>query len=1057
LVVVALVAAATARADDTPLRLVRDLSGDKSEISVTADTATNWNENGIVGMSLAGHVSITAGTLHIDAARAVVWSQPRYTGTNAQRHQFYIEDGSIKDGAEKKQSCKSGLIDVTTGGNLGWHSKTSSMQNLAAPPRGDPLYQRAFAARQAAIRLAGPSTPEDGSIQTASVLLPDSGSDTGGAALGAPGVSTQLAGPTPPTSLPPGPEILPTPTPLPGPPPGPSSFRYFTVGPRYGTMPQAMVAPQPDGRDAIVITGGVIVTVYGVERFGTLDLEADRVVVWTRGGAAQQVMQGMQGRGGDMHELEFYLAGHVEMRQQLFKRISGQPLPVLEQRIVRASEMYYDVDRNVALSFNVEAEVFDPNLLQPLVFQAEEIDQVSPTLFHIFNSTISASRLSSDPGFSIQVAEATLEDRKKIQRGLLGTIINRETGRPQEVEELWLRSRDVLLYADHVPFFYLPYLAGDARDPLGPIEDVHLGYSALFGFQVGVTLNAYDLIGISPLAGTRWKLNFDYLSKRGPVVGTEFNLDNNTFFGIPAEQHAELSGTYVHDTGADDKGLGGPRPGDPANLDHPTNRGFVLFKDNVFGMPHGFSLQGQFAFLSDKNYLEEFDKREFDTGYNKETFLYLKQQQENWAWTVLAEPKLARPWVTETEWLPRAGAHWLGQSFDTPLLDLFTFSLNADAGYAQLRPATVPPFPVLRTDVATDTARFDVMGEVAMPLPLDRIGLGDLRVVPYADLDLTYYTTDLTGASDGRVLGGGGVRTSLPLSRLYPDVSSDLFYLNGIYHKIVFSANYYAAQSTDPYTRFPQLDRLFYDTEDMALRDVRPFEATFNPIYGPTLASSAVYDPQRYAIRQLVLNSIDTRDSVEVVQGDIRQRWQTKRGYPGMEHTVDWMTLDLSASFFPRPDRDNFGNNFAFLQYDWVWNIGDRTSLVSTGWLDPETDGPSMFTVGAFLNRPDRTNFFVGYREIDKLRSKAITGAVTYVFNPKYAMTMSTVYDFGTSTSLTNSLVLTRVGKDLQLSFGVSYNAILNNFGVVFEIVPNIASKQKSRYLGGMDPRLVLQ
>ena len=43
---------------------------------------------------------------------------------------------------------------------------------------------------------------------------------------------------------------------------------------------------------------------------------------------------------------------------------------------------------------------------------------------------------------------------------------------------------------------------------------------------------------------------------------------------------------------------------------------------------------------------------------------------------------------------------------------------------------------------------------------------------------------------------------------------------------------------------------------------------------------------------------------------DVRQRWQTKRGYPGQQHITDWMTLDLSGSFFPLSKRDNFGNNF---------------------------------------------------------------------------------------------------------------------------------------------------
>jgi hypothetical protein len=146
---------------------------------------------------------------------------------------------------------------------------------------------------------------------------------------------------------------------------------------------------------------------------------------------------------------------------------------------------------------------------------------------------------------------------------------------------------------------------------------------------------------------------------------------------------------------------------------------------------------------------------------------------------------------------------------------------------------------------------------------------------------------------------------------------------------------------------------------------------------------------------------------------------------------------------FPNAQRDNFDQLLAFLEYDWTWNIGDRTALVSSGWVDPIDQGPRVFTFGAFLNRPDRTNFYVGYRQIDPVGSKAVSGALTYVFSPKYAITATSVYDFGTQQSLSNSLVFTRMGSDLQLSLGFSYNAMQNNFGFVFEIVPNLVPQNR--------------
>ena len=69
---------------------------------------------------------------------------------------------------------------------------------------------------------------------------------------------------------------------------------------------------------------------------------------------------------------------------------------------------------------------------------------------------------------------------------------------------------------------------------------------------------------------------------------------------------------------------------------------------------------------------------------------------------------------------------------------------------------------------------------------------------------------------------------------------------------------------------------------------------------------------------------------------------------------------------------------------------------------------------------------------------QAVTGAVTYVLSPKYAVTAASTYDFGIREALSNSVVFTRMGTDLQISLGFTYNAITNNVGVLFEIVPNL-------------------
>src|SRR5207247_8998769 len=130
-------------------------------------------------------------------------------------------------------------------------------------------------------------------------------------------------------------------------------------------------------------------------------------------------------------------------------------------------------------------------------------------------------------------------------------------------------------------------------------------------------------------------------------------------------------------------------------------------------------------------------------------------------------------------------------------------------GYPHLQTRTVNPLPVLSTDQRDNTGRFDLSQEISLPF-----SLGPVKLVPYGILDLTYYTNDLTGNDQGRAYGAGGVRGSLPLSRLYDGVASELFNVHGLYHKINLSENYLYGQSSLPFTRLPLLNRFDDENDD---------------------------------------------------------------------------------------------------------------------------------------------------------------------------------------------------------------------------------------------------
>jgi hypothetical protein len=1039
-------AAGPRAAAEEMLRLTCDRAGDSRPVIVAADDVVTWNRGGQHVFLLRGDVLVEEGVVHARMQAAVAWIDREGEREQGVLHARFFAEGDVRleDGARQQGGARA-VLELTTRGEFQLRVAPARVVSEARP--GDPLYRRGLAAfadapgPQAGALVATAAKPPPGE-SAAVVPIPVT-------AAPAPVAPVQWQAPAPsepaPAGAPPNPSPSPAapqaPAPVPVPPaappppgvppaapavaPAPPPNRTFRIMPRTSAPNQFDTRMLPNGDQALLVTGGIILSITGAggpAGAGLIDIEADRLVVWGRGNL-QEMFGGLRSADGHpARDFEFYLGGDVQIREQ-----RGP-----ESRVLRADEVYYDVRRDVAVARNADLEFKQKGVTDPIHFKADEILKLNADQYEGYRVEIFSSRLPSDPGLKVYVQEATLDNRTVPKRSIFGArFVNRQTGEAETEMERMIRARNVFLEVDNVPVFYVPYLHGDATHPLGPLEGINFGYNRVFGAQLYTTWDFYNLIGLEPIPGTRWKLEADYLSLRGPALGTEFDYDGKDLFGLPGKQVGLIKAYGIHDSGTDI--LGGGR-GEHDN--HPEWRGRLLWR-HYQELPDDFTLQFQLAPLSDKNFLEQYWKQEFDREVNQETFVYLKHQRDNWAWTALTEVNI-RNWVNETEWLPRADGYLIGQSF----LEYFSYSAHASAGYARLRTTDEPPPPPFAPfearDRPTNTGRFDFMQEVSLPFTL-----GPLRLAPYGVLDLTYYNSDLTGGERGRFYGGGGVRGSMPLSRLYPDACSELFNVHGINHKIVLSANFYAVHSDTPYTRLPELDRINDDATDQALRDIKPLEPLYNPAHGFALANSPLYDPATYTIRRLVLTRVDTLDSIEVLQFDARQRWQTKRGYPGMEHVIDWMTLDLSGSYFPDAQRDNFGSSFAFLQYDWVWNIGDRTALVSTGWIDPiDNEGVRVFTIGSYFNRPDRTNFYLGYRSIYPLDSQAVTGSVNYVFSPKYAVTGSVSYDFGNKVQ-TNSLLFTRMGSDLQVSLGFNYNSTLNTFGFLFEIVPNLIPESR--------------
>ncbi len=1079
---------------EQPLQLHRNIAGDSKPLLLSADMFCTWVERGQRVILMQGQVLIQQGVVRVRCEGAVAFVDlARLQHTSILHADIYAEEKVLLEDGRADRKGTRALVDLNTRGELKIFSQKKSV--LQKPVTDAALYQRAVAemnvpamsgpivpakatepARSPAPRGGTPAvqapvripTVVPGATPRPMAPAPPSGYSPEApppsytppppppSSTPAPATSSYTPAPAPPSYTPP---PAPPPPSVPGPPPsvvrgsgrelpadsesvsakvtpaqrsganspaapipgprllqpapGPEGpARQYSVAPRTGATFQLKSETLPGGEQASIFTGGVIIGVKTSEGADLIDIEADNALVWSHGGLTREMIENLHGQGQTTRELEFYFSGNVQIRQ---KSLTGE-------RLLQADEIYLDASRNVAIARKAVLQLTRKNF-QPLYIQADELKQLSADKFEAVRTTLFSSKLPSDPGLKVILSDAVIEEVRVPRTTIFGNPILDRDGKPVTEIERPIKGENARIELENVPIFYVPWYKGDAEHPLGPLETIRLGDNRVFGVEVGASLDMYNLLHLQKIPQSRWRLDLDYLSRRGPALGTDFDLVSPTFFGLPAKSTTFVRGYGIYDTGTDILG-GGRGPAD----NHPDFRGRVSVHEDAQNLPNGFVFQGRLGAFSDHNYYEQYFKNEYDTGVNEETYLYIKQTQGSWAWTGLVEPRL-RNYVTETESLPRADGYLIGASF----FDLFSYNAHASAGYFQLRTSDVAEPPVSVTDRNTSTGRIDLTQEVSLPFYL-----GPVKVAPYALGDLTYYTETLNGNDDGRAYGGLGLRASMPLTRLYPDAKSFLFNVDGLMHKIVLTGNYLNARSSASYLRFPQLDRLNDDPSDQALRDIRPDLPLFNPANGLLLATSPLYDPQLYAIRRLVENRIDTLDSIQVAQLDIRQRLQTKRGFPGQEHIVDWMTLDVSASIFPEARRDNFNNTLGFLEYDYLWNVGDRTAVTSSGWIDPTDHGARVYTIGGFLDRPDRTTFYLGYRQIDPLQSKAVTGAVSYIFSPKYAMTGSSTYDFGTSQSLSNSLIFTRMGTDLNVGFGITYNALQGNFGVLFQILPNL-------------------
>jgi len=789
----------------------------------------------------------------------------------------------------------------------------------------------------------------------------------------------------------------------------------------------------------ITITGGVRLVIEGIEKFDVLDLTADRVVIWTRS-LDQEGIQAVLEQGADA-PLQFYLEGNIIIRQG--------------ENELRATRAFYDLREDRAILIEAELKMPDPSNKGRLRLRGEQIRQIDRGTFIANDAWVSTSTFGK-PGYRVQASDIKVEtppssDIRQVSAEQVE--IDEQTGLPVENAEPllpltegdpWVTSHNNSLWIDDYPIAYVPFLAAPLSDTGGSFPSVTVGNDRIFGTQVRTVTNLMNLLKIKPAPGNELNLMADYLSKRGPAGGLKGRFHGFDPFGMGSVIDGKFLGYGIYDTGRDNLGA------DRQSLIPENNaRGRVhldareRFNDDMY-------LDFELGWLSDRNFLEQYFERDFDTAKDDETLLNFNYANGNRAASILGR-YMINDFDTGSSWLPKADLYLLGE----PLLNgWMTLTSRATAGYAQLQVGANPSDPSdlyvpLPYVADLEGLVLSTRHEISAP-----INLGFLNIAPYAMGEAAYWGQDFTGNELGRLYGSAGVRGSMMMWRAFPGVHSEVFGLRELAHKMVFDFDYSYSDSSVPLSEIPQYNE-FDDQAQYRFRN-RLIQNTFGGILPEQ------FDPRAYALRTGAAHSVTSPywelvDSQQVLRLGWRHRLQTKTGPLDNERIKDWMTLDLDAAFFPDSIRDNFGEDWGLYSGRYAWYVGDRTTFLANAFYDTFADAQQLWSVGLISQRTTRGSVYLGVRQVKgaNLDSQILTASYSYQMTPKWISTVGTAYDLGEQRNRGQSFTLSRVGKDFILHVGGNYDVSRDNLGIAISLEPRFLSLpgsggQSSNQLGSL-------
>ena len=721
------------------------------------------------------------------------------------------------------------------------------------------------------------------------------------------------------------------------------------------------------------------------EKGGLLELQADNAVVFAsdRQRPSGQRISGLQDILSSGAVGAIYLAGDVIMTEG--------------QRTIRADQIYYNFEEKKTLALNAVMRTFDVNRGIPIYVRAARLRQVAENRFAAENITLTTSEFFL-PQISVSASKIIIADTTSVdqQQGKLS-----DRSYDAQIEDVRFKMYDRT-------YFYWPSVRSSLLQPDVPLKSVHAGHDSTFGTSVETQWYLARLLGLQEPNGTESIMGIDYYDKRGLGSGVEIDYVREKYFG-------RLLGYIIDDHGEDRLG----RIDSRRNLEPPHElRGRFKFQHRQF-LPYNWQLTTEAGYTSDRNFLEQYYRHEFNTDKEQETIVHAKRLEDNWALSLLGKWRL-NDFANTMEELPSAEFHWTGQSLWDDKLTLY--SDNQVSRFRQ-RVDSNDSSPLLQDFFTFASTR----NELDMPM-----AVGQSKVVPFVAGTLGYedgsgFRTEIDGGQaspeDEVWTAEAGVRMSTPAYwRVYPDVESQLWDLNRLRHVIQ-----------------PRLTAVAYTQSDTV---------------------------------------VEQRD---VLNLGVTQRLQTKRGPADKLRTVDWMRLDVdftwvndSGDTSAGPDRfiwnrpyiplaNTYGRRFGqallppqdrrssnifgptrnYIGADYAWQLSDATAVLADLNFDMQSGVVQQFDVGFSRRCWPNLSYYIGSRYLRRFEnglgekgSNALTFAATYELDPRYTLIFSQQMDLDYGLNIRSDITVIRRYHRLYFALTYSADESLSQHAVVFSIWP---------------------